>query len=224
MNEFEMENTDRQDECNAAQVEEQLDISDCYPTNLVKEITNQKAKARKRPTVFKIILLSLLSIGIVYFGVKNILWKIQYSYIHSICETMNVENIAGEIRYSIVENGYQFYGHDINYMDFVMNLQVNECSYEKDVSVILFIWPSKFEKTEFGIMIDVYDEPKEEGDRVMSFFTSYGVYFDKDGNPLYKEEDTLVYRRFLQKLVEEHREEIDGTFAAARAKWPELFE
>lgn len=189
---------------------------------------------KKKMSLFKIILLILGSLIVLAIATYNIVWKMQADYIKQFAERLESTVIGGEKSYELSENGYFYRAIDLDYLSWEINLQITKEPNELG-SHDLFIWPHRFGETTFGCMIyDVppnYDpanpeaETSKDGNSV--YFNepeSLSIYFDKNGNPIFSEEDTLSYKQEAERLVSEHREEIDGLFEAAKAKWPELFE
>lgn len=103
--------------------------------------------------------------------------------------------------YDAFEDGYIYDVMFPAYLYFTGNLAVSAKVGDNDIS--LLIWPSRFKKTEFGVMLPAV------GNSIQS------IMIDKNG---------IALEEYEKQATEEYKEEIENLFQKASERWGEDFD
>lgn len=140
---------------------------------------------------------TLTLIAAIIIFIFHICWFYNYSLYSKFTNGLN--ELVKFQTFSVLEDGYVYHVKFPSYPTFTGNLAVslNGSNYT------LIIWPSRFENTEYGVMVPIRQDT----------FTSIMINRQLEAQ---NEQD--------QSLVEEHRTQIEDLFQKASNRWGSAFE
>lgn len=159
----------------------------------------------------KVIIISIICVIVAAFAALNVLWYLHYSDFMDYRSVMKTEDVGGEISYVLRQNGYKYSIKVPSYLDFGGNLAIVEQNDTDDSGSkpTLLIWPKLFKEDKFGIMLRSKDE----------YNTTYQIYVDKSGNPIFTDDDSEEYKEEIQQILLDNKTSVDGLIKAMNDVW-----
>ena len=179
-----------------------------------------KQKNIKKVLIFGILVLSI-------YGVINLIWligvKMEYdAYSKNMKKVVSQEEEdVARISYYKTKNGYTYSIKSPSYLSnngFVTVAKEEGYVAEIDeegnliadngVCVTLFIWPTLFAETQYGI--DIWSE--KEG-------ISYQLYIDKNGNYIPEDASNIELNEYYESIMKEYETEIQKLLKLVEKQW-----
>jgi hypothetical protein len=158
----------------------------------------------------KKLIIALIAIIVLGFGAINILWYCHYSDYMDYRNALSKEVVGGETIYTLSKNGYKYSIKCPDYLDFGGNMAIVDHNVESDgAEPVLLIWHKLFNKNKYGVILHL------NGDRN----SSYQIYVDKDGNPVFEKNDSDDFRNEAESIAQENKETIAGLLSAMNDVW-----